>query len=192
MKKLVALVLALTLVCGLAVTAASSSTASDTSKGHATAAVSPEEAIAAAAAAEGKTAGEFMNNAIVEVPGLTGLTPVAGERHIVLNGAPSNVTFLLDKPDTNTVVSAKKVAATLSGWKIISLFETRSDVGSFKEAIVPYYVKGLPATAQIKVFQFDKELKKWVELTDVSVRSEHVVVKMKKHGKLMFMQKIEE
>ena len=47
-------------------------------------------AVVQAAAAEGKTVGEYMNNMVVAVPGLDNAVPIGQGGHVILNGAPSN------------------------------------------------------------------------------------------------------
>ena len=73
------------------------------------------ETVADAAAAENKTVGEYMNNAVTEVPGLDEATPLGQGGHVIINGAPSNQTFSVLKPERGTVDSAKVYAENLGG-----------------------------------------------------------------------------
>ena len=82
MKKLLALTLAGTMIFSVPVLAATSPTA------QAVVASTVAETVADAAAAENKTVGEYMNNAVTEVPGLDEATPLGQGGHVIINGAP--------------------------------------------------------------------------------------------------------
>ncbi|MBD5501106.1 MAG: hypothetical protein HDR10_07900 [Lachnospiraceae bacterium] len=139
----------------------------------------------AAAAEEGKTVGEYLNNAVIEVAGLESVTPVGQGGHVIINGAPSNVTFMVEKPDAAAVKSAKTEAALLGG-KVLNVVSVNSIVGKFKTARVNYYLKGIKAGQNIKVYQLVKN--SWVELTVVEIGEDHVVVDMTSLGTLMFVE----
>lgn len=211
MKKLIAIVLAGVMVFSLPVMAADSTSASDvvSSGTSASASVSgnsvPAEAVvsssasapvsasvdgtpaavAVAAAEEGKTVGEYLNNAVVEVAGLESVTPVGQGGHVIINGAPSNVTFMVEKPDAAAVKSAK-AGADLLGGKVLNVVNVNSIVGKFATARVNYYLKGVKTGQNIKVYQLVKS--SWVELTVVEIREDHVVVDMTSLGTLMFVE----
>ncbi len=180
MKKLIALALAGVMVFSLPVMAAGSPSAAAVVSSSATTVSTVE----AKAAAENKTVGEYMSNAIVEVPGLGEVTPVGQGGHVILNGAPSNVTFTLDKPLAAYVKSAKAEAAALGG-KVLNVVSVKSTVGKFATARVNYYLKGVKAGQNIKVYQLVKGA--WVELTVAEIREDHVVVDMTSLGTLMFV-----
>ena len=179
MKKLLALTLAAVMFVSLPVMAASSPSASAV---VATSSVS--ETIAQAAAAEGKSVGEYMNNAVVSVAGLSDTLPIGQGGHVIINGAPSNFTFVLTKPSMADVTLAKAEAAALGG-KIIAFVGTKSAVNKFETARVNFYIKGVVAGQNIKVYQMVG--KEWVELNVAEIRLDHVVVDMTSHGKLLFV-----
>ena len=193
MKKMIALALAGVMLCALPVSAATSptsgSTSGKTSSAPAPAAVeatATPASVVEAAAAQGKSVGEYTNNAVVEVAGLSEATPMGQGGHVVINGAPSNVTFFLTKPSAATVSSAKSQAASLGG-KVLNVVGTTSQVvGKFSTAQVNFYAKGVKAGQLIKVYQLVNG--EWVELTVTEIREDHVVVNMTSHGVLAFIE----
>lgn len=191
MRKLVAIALAGVMVFSLPVMAAGSPSASAVVSSSASSVSAPASvdgipaAVVAAAAEEGKTVGEYMNNAVVEVAGLESATPVGQGGHVIINGAPSNVTFIVGKPDAAAVKSAKTEAASLGG-KVLNVVSVNSIVGKFATARVNYYLKGIKAGQNIKVYQLVKGA--WVELTVAEIRADHVVVDMTSLGTLMFVE----
>ncbi len=192
MKKLIALALAGVMLYSLPVMAAESPSASAIVSSSASAASETSTSvegvpasIVEAAAAEGKTVGEYMNNAVVEVPGLEDAAPLGQGGHIILNGAPSNVAFVLAKPVVASVESAKAEAATLGG-KVLNVADVKSAIKKFDTARVNYYLKGTKAGQNIKVYQLVKG--QWVELAVAEIREDHVVVDMTSLGTLMFVE----
>lgn len=188
MKKLIALALAGAMLCALPVCAAPSPSAAVVAKSSSgsseqqSAAVTLEES----AAAVGKSVGEYTNNAVVDVPGLTQVTPLGQGGHVIINGAPSNVVFFLTKPSAAVVASAKSQAAALGG-KVLNVVGTTSQVvGKFGTAQVNFYAKGVRAGQLIKVYQMVNG--QWVELTVAEIREDHVVVNMTSHGTLAFIE----
>ena len=177
MKKLVALALAGAMICALPVCAAESPSA---------AVVASSASTVEAAAAAGKSVGEYTNNAVVEVPGLTEVTPLGQGGHVIINGAPSNVTFFLTKPSAAEVTSAKSQAQILGG-KVLNVVGTTSRViTEFGTAQVNFYAKGVKAGQLIKVYQLINGV--WVELEVSEIREDHVVVNMTSHGILAFIE----
>jgi len=140
--------------------------------------------ISAAAAQEGKTVGEYMNNAVSEVPGLAGATPLAQGGHVIINGAPSNQTFSLLKPALAAVNSAKAQAAVLGG-SVLNVAVVKASV-SFNTATVNFYTKGVKAGQNIKVYQYVNGA--WVEVEVAEIREDHVVVNMTSLGTLAFIE----
>lgn len=188
MKKVIALALAGVMLCALPVSAATSPTASAVAA--TTVSVSSEDGSAAvvreAAAAQGKSVAEYINNAVVEVAGLSEVTPMGQGGHVVINGAPSNVIFFLTKPAKAAVESAKGQAAAIGG-KVLNVVGTTSQVvGKFSTAQVNFYAKGVKAGQLIKVYQLVNG--EWVELTVTEIREDHVVVNMTSHGVLAFIE----
>lgn len=185
MKKFIALTMAGVMLCALPVCASTSPSAavvaSSASEEESTIPASVKEA----AAAEGKSVGEYSNNAIVEVPGLENVVPTGQGGHVIINGAPSNVIFFLTKPNATTVEAAKSQATTLGG-KILNVFGTKAVVGKFNTAKVNFYMKGIKAGQLIKVYQLVKG--EWVEVEVAEIREDHVVVNMTSHGTLAFIE----
>jgi len=130
--------------------------------------------------------GEYTNNAVVDVPVLTQVTPLGQGGHVIINGAPSNVVFFLTKPSAAVVASAKSQAAALGG-KVLNVVGTTSQVvGKFGTAQVNFYAKGVKAGQLIKVYQMANG--QWVELTVAEIREDHVVVNMTSHVTLAFIE----
>lgn len=195
MKKLIALALASVMVFSLPVMAAESPSAaavvsSSASKAPA-ASAGPAyvdgipAAVVTAAAEEGKTIGEYLNNAVVEVPGLDKVTPIGQGGHVIINGAPSNVSFIVAKPLASAVQSAKAQAAAIGG-KVLNVVNVKASVSGFNTARVNFYMKGIVAGQNIKVYQLVKG--QWVELTVAEIRADHVVVDMTSLGTLLFTE----
>lgn len=180
MKKLLALTLAGVMLASLPVMAAGSPSASAV---VATSSVS--SAVETAAAAEDKTVGEYVNNAVVTVAGLSDTLPIGQGGHVIINGAPSNFVFELTKPSKAEVTLAKSQASALGG-KVISFVGTKSSINKFDTAQVNFYIKGVTAGQNIKVYQLVKG--EWVELKVAEIREDHVVVDMTSHGKLLFVE----
>ncbi len=192
MKKLIALALAGVMVFSLPVMAAESPSASAVVSSSASAAPAASAyvdgiptAVVTAAAEEGKTVGEYINNAVVEVPGLTEVTPIGQGGHVIINGAPSNITFIVAKPAATAVKSAKAEAAVLGG-KVLNVINVKSSIAKFNTATVNYYLKGIKAGQNIKVYQLVNG--EWVELTVAEIREDHVVVDMTSLGTLLFVE----
>lgn len=179
MKKIFALTLAGAMVLSIPVQAATSPTA------EAVVASAVSTAVAESAAAENKTVGEYMNNAVTEVPGLTDVTPLGQGGHVIINGAPSNQTFSVLKPEREDVDSAKEHAESLNG-KILNVAKINASIKSFKTATVNFYMKGIKAGQNIKVYQRINGV--WVELTVSEIREDHIVVDMTSLGTLMFVE----
>lgn len=174
MKKLLALILAGAMLSAMPVMAANSPTASSVSAD-----------IVEAAAAEGKTVGEYMNNAIVTVPGLENAVPVGQGGHVIINGAPSNQVFSVLKPSLDNVTSAKTFASTLGG-KVLSVVRVNASITKFHTARVNFYMSGITAGQNIKVFQIVNG--QWLEVEVAEIRADHVVVDMTSLGTLAFIE----
>lgn len=188
MKRSIALALAGVMFCALPVCAAPSPSAAvvATTVSSSSEDTSVPASVREAAAAQGKSVAEYANNAVVEVPGLSEVTPMGQGGHVIINGAPSNVTFFLLKPATATVALAKSQAAALGG-KVLNVVTTTSQVvGKFSTAQVNFYAKGVKAGQLIKVYQLING--EWVELTVAEIREDHVVVNMTSHGTLAFIE----
>lgn len=174
MKRFLALALAGTMLIAMPVMAAPSPTT-------AVVASTVEEQ----AKAENKSVGEYENNAVVEIEGLEDVLPAGQGGHVIINGAPSNVTFFLNKADAKTVESAKAQATALNG-KVLNVFTTKAVVNKFNTAQVNFYLKGVKAGQIIEVYQLINGT--WTKLTVAEIREDHVVIDMTQHGTLMFVE----
>ncbi len=211
MKKLIALALAGTMMLSMPVMAANSpsagatspsagSVSSSTSVSGTTApaeesvvystpvpavvASSIPSAVVTAAAEEGKTVGEYMNNAVTSVPGLSSVTPLGQGGHVIINGAPSNQVFSVLKPTAASVSAAKNQAAALGG-KILNVAQIKGSV-NFSTATVNFYMPGVKAGQNIVVYQLVNG--QWTALTVTEIRADHVVVNMTSFGTLAFFE----
>lgn len=146
---------------------------------------SVSEAVAAAAAAEGKTVGEYLNNAVTTVPGLDNVVPIGQGGHVIINGAPSNQVFSVLKPSRENVSSAKLFAAGLNG-KVLNVVRISASINGFRTAQVNFYMKGVTAGQDIKVFQISNG--RWLEVDVIEIRDDHVVVEMTSLGTLAFVE----
>lgn len=174
MKKLLALTLTGVMIFSMPVLAATSPTA--------------QAVVASAtdnAASENKTVGEYLNNAVTQVPGLENVTPLAQGGHVILNGAPSNQVFTVLKPERKSVDSAKEHAQSLSG-TVLNVVKIDASVRNFKTATVNFYMKGLKAGQNVKVYQLIDGV--WVELSVSEIREDHIVVDMTSLGTLAFIE----
>lgn len=146
---------------------------------------SVSHSIAKAAADENKTVGEYMNNAVTELPGLDSVVPLGQGGHVIINGVPSNQTFSVMKPTTANITLAKTQAAALGG-TVLNVAQIRASVTGFDTATVNFYLQGIKAGQNIKVYQLVNG--QWVELTVVEIRDDHVVVDMTSLGTLAFIE----
>ncbi len=141
--------------------------------------------VVAAAEAMGKTVGEYMNNAVTSVPGLANVVPIGQGGHVIINGAPSNHVFSVLKPGKGSVYSAKAYAGALNG-TVLNVVKIDAAVKHFQTATVNFYMKGVVAGQNIKVFQLVNG--QWVEVKVAEIREDHVVVDMTSLGTLAFIE----
>ena len=130
-------------------------------------------AVVQAAAAEGKTVGEYMNNMVVAVPGLDNAVPIGQGGHVILNGAPSNQVFSVLKPTMASVNSAKTFAAALGG-RVLTVARVKASVNGFQTARVNFYMKGVTTGQNIKVFQIVNG--QWLEVGVAAVSYTHLTL----------------
>ena len=142
-------------------------------------------AVAAAAAAEGKTVGEYLNHVLITIPGLDNPVPIGQGGHVIINGAPSNQVFTLLKPTSAIVDSAKKFSENWGG-RVLTVARVKASVSGFKTAQVNFYMKGIKAGQNIKVFQISNG--RWLEVDVTEIRDDHVVVEMTSTGTLAFVE----
>lgn len=207
MKKFVALALAGAMVLSIPVMAAGNSVTADDVKTSSKETSSKEEpvvastdisepapaveassvpaAISAAAEEEGKTVGEYMNNAVTSLPGLTDVAPLGQGGHVIINGVPSNQVFSVLKPVTAYVNSAKTFASSMGG-KVLNVAQIKASVSGFNTATVNFYLKGTKAGQNVKVYQLVNG--QWTALTVKEIREDHVVVDMTSLGTLAFIE----
>ena len=193
MKKMLALTLAGVMAVSMPVMAATSPTADSysTSSPSSAATVSAVTAsgvshsVAKAAAEENKTVGEYMNNAVTEVPGISSVVPLGQGGHVIINGVPSNQTFSVLKPIAENVNLAKAQAAALGG-TVLNVAQISASVTGFNTATENYYLQGIRTGHNIKVYQLVNG--QWVELTVTEIRDDHIVVDMTSLGTLAFIE----
>lgn len=193
MKKMLALTLAGVMAVSMPVMAATSPTADSysTASPSSAATVSAVTAsgvshsVAKAAADENKTVGEYMNNAVTEVPGISSVVPLGQGGHVIINGVPSNQTFSVLKPIAENVNLAKAQAAALGG-TVLNVAQISASVTGFNTATVNFYLQGIRTGQNIKVYQLVNG--QWVELTVTEIRDDHIVVDMTSLGTLAFIE----
>ena len=142
------------------------------------------QAASFAAAEEGKTVGEYANNAVVNVPGLAETTPVAQGGNVIINGEATNQTFSVQKALPAHVDYAKAQAAAIGG-KVLNVADIKGSV-SFETATVNFYMPGVVAGQNIQVYQYVDG--QWVDVSVAEIREDHVVVDMTKYGVLSFVE----
>ncbi len=133
---------------------------------------------------EDKSVGEYMNNAVTELPGLTDLTPVAQGGQVIINGAPTNQTFSVQKPLVVQVQAAQAQAAALGG-NIMNVTTVKGSV-SFDTATVNFYMPGVTAGQNIQVYQLKDGV--WNNVAVSEIREDHVVVDMTSYGVYAFIE----
>ena len=193
MKKMLALTLAGVMAVSMPVMAATSPTADSysTASPSSAATVSAVTAsgvshsVAKAAAEENKTVGEYMNNAVTDVPGISSVVPLGQGGHVIINGVPSNQTFSVLKPIAENVNLAKAQAAALGG-TVLNVAQISASVTGFNTATVNFYLQGIRTGQNIKVYQLVNG--QWVELTVTEIRDDHIVVDMTSLGTLAFIE----
>lgn len=137
-----------------------------------------------AANSEKKTVGEYANNAVAELPGISNVVPVSQGGHVIINGAPSNQTFSVLKPADGAISVAKTYASSLGG-TVLNVVKVNASV-KFNTATVNFYMPGVTAANNIKVVQLIDG--QWSDVTVSEVRADHVVVDMTSLGTLAFIE----
>lgn len=89
------------------------------------------------------------------------------------------------KPERGTVDSAKVYAENLGG-KVLNVALINASIRNFQTATVNFYLKGIAAGQNIKVYQLIDGV--WVELTVSEIREDHMVVNMTSLGTLAFIE----
>lgn len=137
-----------------------------------------------AATSDKKTVGEYTNNAVTELPGVSNVVPISQGGNVIINGAPSNQTFSVLKPSDGALSVAKTYASNLGG-ALLNVVEVNASV-SFDTATVNFYMPGVTSTSNIKVVQWANG--QWNDVSVAEVRADHVVVNMTSLGTLAFVE----
>lgn len=132
------------------------------------------------AQAEGKSAGEYYNNAVVKTQGIEEAIPVAQGGKLVIDGKVTNVTASISKV---TVAFVDSVRATQDG-TVLNVVDV-----SFPavEATINFYMPGVADGANIAALQYVDGT--WVDVEVVEVRADHVVLNLKDNGVVAFIAK---
>lgn len=131
-----------------------------------------------------KTIGEYMNNAVVSLPGLDNVTPVAQGGNVILDGVETNATFSVDKPMSNFVKIAESMAAS-EGRVVLNVVDVKFAM-PFKNATVNFYTPGVESGQDIQALLYtDGE---WADQEVEEIREDHVVVNMTDTGVLAFVE----
>ena len=131
-----------------------------------------------------KTIGEYMNNAVVSLPGLDNVTPVAQGGNVILDGVETNATFSVDKPMSNFVKIAESLAAS-EGCLVFNVVDVKFAM-PFKNATVNFYTPGVESGQDIQALLYtDGE---WADQEVEEIREDHVVVNMTDTGVLAFVE----
>jgi hypothetical protein len=132
------------------------------------------------AASVNKSAGEYYNNAVVETPGIEEATPVAQGGNLVVNGVVTNMTAIVNKVDIAFVDSVRAVADG-TVLNVVDIWFPAS------EADINFYMPGVAADAQITALQYTDGV--WTDVEVKEIREDHVVLNLKKNGKVAFIAK---
>lgn len=190
MKKIVAIVMVGVMALGMLCMAAGSpsaraivaSASSASASSSTSSAETPEERAASEA---GMSVPEYLNNAIISVPGLEGNLPVGQGGHVEINGAPSNYTITMVKPSKADVSLALDKAAAEKG-KIVCFFGIKAC--RFKTAKVNFYVQGMKKGTKLVAFQYVDGA--WKKVVINEIREDHVVVTLENNsGRIVFIEK---
>lgn len=141
-------------------------------------------ALTVTASSEKKTVGEYANNAVAELPGLSNVVPLSQGGSVIINGAPSNQTFSVLKPSDNAISVAKTYASNIGG-TVLNVAEINASV-KFDTATVNFYMPGVTSANNIKVVQWSNG--QWNDVSVAEVRADHVVVNMTSLGTLAFVE----
>ncbi|MCM1387251.1 MAG: hypothetical protein NC231_07995 [Bacillus sp. (in: Bacteria)] len=132
------------------------------------------------AAEKNMSAGEYYNNAVVETPGIEEATPVAQGGGIIINGVETKAMATISKVDRAFVDS---VRASVEG-TVLNVVDVQFPAF---EATINFYMPGIAANADIAAVQYIDGA--WVDVEVVEVRADHVVLNLKKNGKVAFLSK---
>ncbi|MCM1156709.1 MAG: hypothetical protein NC314_13020 [Roseburia sp.] len=132
------------------------------------------------AAAKHMSAGEFYNNAVVATAGIAEATPVAQGSGIIINGVVTNVVATISKVD---VAFVNSVRASVEG-TVLNVVDVQFPA---TEATINFYMPGVTAGTDIAAVQYVDGA--WVDVEVAEVRADHVVLNLKKNGKVAFVSK---
>lgn len=131
-----------------------------------------------------KSVGEYLNNSVNSVAGITNATPVAQGGDVIINGQPSNQTFSVNKPLPAHIDAAKAQAVAVGG-RVMNCVDVDAGV-YFDVATVNFYTPGITGAENVQVYHFTSG--QWVPLNVAEVREDHVVVDMTAPGVLVFIE----
>lgn len=133
------------------------------------------------AVGENKSVGEYMNNAVTEMPGLEETTPVGQGGQVIIDGTLTNNTFAVLKPLLAQVQSAQEAGL---GGDLLNVVNVKG-TASFETATVNFYMPGVTAEQNIQVYQLTDGT--WNSVTVSEIREDHVVVDMTSYGVFAFV-----
>lgn len=136
-----------------------------------------------AARAEDKEIGEYISNSVYKVAGIDVVTPVAQGGDVIVDGEKTNITFTIDKPYYAYVKPALAQAAAVGG-TAINVVDVKAPV-RFSNAVVNFYTPGVTADQNIQIFQYVNGT--WASVTVNEVREDHVVANLTAPGVLVFV-----
>lgn len=131
-----------------------------------------------------KSVGEYLNNSVNSVAGITNATPVAQGGDVIINGQPSNQTFSVNKPLPAHIDAAKAQAVAVGG-RVMNCVDVDAGV-YFDVATVNFYTPGITGAENVQVYHFTSG--QWVSLNVAEVREDHVIVDMTAPGVLAFIE----
>lgn len=124
---------------------------------------------------------DYAKNNVVNYGGIV----IGQGGHVEINGGKSNVTFRISPANGSQLTSANSLAASIGG-ALISCISTSSPGVSFTSAKTNFYISGVNTGDNIAVYQLQGN--KWVQLSTAEIRKDHVVVNMSQHGTLAFIK----
>lgn len=126
------------------------------------------------------SAGEYYNNAVVETAGIEEAVPVAQGGGIIINGVVTNAAATISKVDALYVNSAR---AAVEG-TLLNVVDVQFPA---EEATINFYMPGVKTGDKIAAIQYVDGA--WVDVKVAEVRADHVVLDLKKGGKVAFVSK---
>lgn len=185
MKKWISLMIISTFLCSIPVMAAENSSepavvsSSNAEEGFIT------DSDAQAAAVRGMSAGEYYNNTVSSVKGLSNAIPIGQGGKIVINGVATNLTATLSKVNDAEISNAKGQAAFFGG-RLFNILRADIPGVKFHMANVNFYVKGLAAGTHVVVRQLVNG--GWIDVGVTELRADHIVLNLNNSGPIAFIE----